>query len=66
MASLVVLGFYVAVGLLDSMHFRPALEQKGDATETAYSTEVLSVLDLGLARVRGRAEKTYSAPLATR
>ena len=65
MASLVVLVAYVALGLLDSLHFRPALERKGDAP-AAYSSEVLSVLDLGLAPLRGRGEKTYSAPLATR
>ena len=65
MASLVVLGAYVALGLLDSLHFRPALAQKADAP-SAYASEVLSVLDLGLAQLRGRGEKTYSAPLATR
>jgi peptide/nickel transport system permease protein len=64
LASAVVLAAYVAVGLLDSVHFRPALAQKGG--ETAYSSEVLSLLDVGLAQVRGRGEKTYSAPLATR
>jgi peptide/nickel transport system permease protein len=65
-ASAVVLGAYLAIGLLDSLHFRPALPAKPGATEKAYSTEVLSLLDLGLAQLRGRAEKTYSAPLATR
>jgi peptide/nickel transport system permease protein len=65
MASLVVLGAYAALGLLDSLHFRPALEQKAGAP-SAYSSEVLSVLDLGLARLRRSSEKTYSAPLATR
>jgi peptide/nickel transport system permease protein len=65
MASLVVLGAYAALGLLDSLHFRPALEQRAEAP-SAYSSEVLSVLDLGLASLRGSSEKTYSAPLATR
>jgi len=65
MASLVVLAAYVALGLLDSLHFRPALEPKADAP-SAYSSEVLSVLDLGLGHLRVRGEKTYSAPLATR
>jgi peptide/nickel transport system permease protein len=65
MASSVVLAVFLAIGLLDSLHFRPELEQKaGDPT--AYATEVLSLLDLGLAHLRGRNEKTYSAPLATR
>jgi len=66
MASLVVLCFYAAIGLTDSIHFRPALEKKGDAERTAYSSEVLSLLDVALAHLRGRSEKTYSAPLATR
>src|SRR5882672_2322738 len=57
----VVLVCYAAIGLADSLHFRPKLEG-GDA----YSPEVLSVLDLALAGLRERREKTYSAPLATR
>ena len=65
MASVVLLSAYISLGLLDSLHFRPALEQKG-GEQKAYSSDVLSVLDLALARLRGRGEKTYSAPLATR
>jgi peptide/nickel transport system permease protein len=65
MASAVVLSVYVAIGLLDSLHYRPQLEQKGGEAK-AYATEVLSLLDLGLAHLRGRSEKTYSEPLATR
>lgn len=65
MASVVVLGVYVALGLLDSLHFRPALEPKA-GEQKAYASEVLSVLDLALSHLRGRSEKTYSAPLATR
>jgi peptide/nickel transport system permease protein len=65
MASAVVLCAYLVVGLADSLHFRPQLERKA-GEKAAYSTEVLSLLDLGLAHLRGRNEKTYSAPLATR
>ncbi len=65
MASAVVLGAYLAVGLADSLHFRPALPQKAGGA-TAYSSEVLSLLDWSLSQLRGRGEKTYSAPLATR
>jgi peptide/nickel transport system permease protein len=65
MASVTVLVVFLAVGLLDSLHYRPALPQKEGAPR-AYATEVLSVLDIGLAHLRGRGEKTYSAPLATR
>ena len=65
MAALVVLIAYLAAGLLDSVHFRLALKGK-EGEPTAYAAEVLSFLDLGLADLRGRGEKTYSAPLATR
>lgn len=64
-AALVVLGFYVAVGVLDSMHFNPRLQEKGEQGETLYSPQVLSVLDLVLTPLRERQEKTYSAPFAT-
>src|SRR5712692_2940149 len=62
----VVLGCYLAVGLADSVHFRPRLERVDAASAEAYSPEVLSLLDLAVARLRERREKTYSAPLATR
>jgi len=65
MASLVVLGFYVIVGVLDTVHFHPRLEQRDTSAETAYSSEVLSLLDLLLTQLRERQEKTYSAPFAT-
>jgi peptide/nickel transport system permease protein len=66
LASLVVLCFYAAIGLVDSVHFRPALERQAGTERTAYSSEVLSLLDTALSHLRGRSEKTYSAPLATR
>ena len=65
-ASLVVLACYAVVGLVDSIHYRPALEPKAGAKGAVYSTEVLSLLDAALGRIRGRSEKTYSTPLATR
>jgi len=63
MGCLVVLLAYLAVGLLDSIHFRPALAGAGNG-RVDYSTEVLSVLDLAAAPLRSRVEKTYSAPFA--
>ena len=66
MASITVLIGFALVGLLDSMHFRPGLAQQEKDAKRAYSTEVLSLLDVAFARLRGRGEKTYSAPLATR
>ena len=45
MAALVVLLAYLAVGLLDSLHYRPALDKTDPAGKTIYSVEVLSALD---------------------
>jgi peptide/nickel transport system permease protein len=66
MASITVLLGFAFIGLLDSLHFRPALAEQAKDAKAAYSTEVLSLLDVSFARLRGRGEKTYSAPLATR
>lgn len=65
MVSLVVLGIYVLVGLLDSVHYRPSLPPASDGAPTEYSTEVLSVFDAMVAHLRHMEEKTYSAPFAT-
>jgi peptide/nickel transport system permease protein len=65
MAAATVLMAFLAVGLLDSLHYRPALDNKGEG-KTAYAIEVLSVLDLAVTPLRTRNEKTYSEPLATR
>jgi len=55
MVGLALLLAFVAVGLLDSLHFKQPR-----------SVEVLSVLDVVLRPLRAHAEKTYSAPLAIR
>jgi peptide/nickel transport system permease protein len=78
-AALVVISFYVLIGLLDSMHFHPriepvaasdasarAVEDAQAAVQARYSTQVLSVLDVLLMGLRERQEKTFSAPFATR
>lgn len=63
-ASAMVLAVFVVVGLLDSIHYRPALPlQPGQSVQ--YGVEVLSVLDSLLSDLRTHTEKTYSAPLAT-
>ena len=66
MVSLVVLIGYGAVGLLDSIHFRPRIESKDPSAPVAYSVEVLSLFDLLVLPLKVRTERTYSAPLATR
>ena len=63
-ASAVVLLAFVAVGVLDSVHFRLPLEKQGNGAETHYSPEVLSVFDLMAGPLRKQVEKTYSAPFA--
>ncbi|MGR9072373.1 MAG: ABC transporter permease [Gammaproteobacteria bacterium] len=55
MVSLAVLMFFVAVGLLDSIHFKPAANK---------TSEIVSVLDYLADPIRSRHEKTYSAPFA--
>ena len=64
MAAATVLAVFVLVGLLDSLHYRARLEAQPGAA-TRYAVEVNSVLDALLSDLRQRAEKTYSAPLAT-
>lgn len=66
MAALVVLLAYLAVGLLDSLHYRPALDKTDPAGKTIYSVEVLSALDALAMPLRIRQERTYSAPFDTR
>jgi peptide/nickel transport system permease protein len=64
MASAVVLLFYITIGLLDSIHFHPRLEDTSQS-EINYSTEILSVLDVLTEKLQSQTEKTYSAPFAT-
>ena len=64
MAAAIILLFYIVIGILDSLHFHPAL----DGTEQhgkQYSTEIISALDVIVGHLRTHTEKTYSAPLAT-
>ena len=65
MASATVLLAFVLVGLLDSLHYRVALEGK-PGQKVQYAVEVLSVLDALATPLRTRNEKTYSEPFATR
>ena len=64
MSAAVVLSAFVIIGLLDSIHFHPRLNQVEG--ETIYSPEILSVFDKIMSPVRTRVEKTYSAPFAIR
>ena len=63
MAAALVLAVFVAIGLLDSLHYRERLpDSPADAPQ--YSVEVLSVFDALVGKLRTQKEKTYSAPLA--
>ena len=63
MAALTILIFFIVIGLLDTVHLRPALSNNGPS-EKGYSVEVLSLLDVIAEPLRTRVEKTYSAPFA--
>ncbi|MFW5425669.1 MAG: ABC transporter permease [Methylophagaceae bacterium] len=63
--SIMILLCYVAVGLLDSVHFREALPKISVDETQHYSTEVITLLDLAVMPLRQHVEKTYSAPFAT-
>jgi peptide/nickel transport system permease protein len=65
MASATVLLAFILVGLLDSLHYRVALESK-PGQKVRYAVEVLSALDALATPLRTRNEKTYSEPFATR
>ncbi len=64
MSAAVVLLVYIAIGLLDSLHFHPKLEDTNGTGDSVYSTEINSVLDVLLDDLRTNTERTYSAPLA--
>ncbi|MEZ5501150.1 MAG: ABC transporter permease [Halioglobus sp.] len=56
---------YVGIALLDSLHFRRALDPvTGGGGEIYYDNKVTSVLDVMLAGMGERFERTYSAPFA--
>lgn len=64
-STLVILSFYVVVGLLDSIHFEPHFSTDQQAGAQVQSSEVYSLFDRLVQPLRERQEKTYSAPLAT-
>ncbi len=64
MSALTILLFFLIIGFLDTMHFRPVLDHKTSQGNAVYGVEVLSLLDVLVAPLRTQVEKTYSAPLA--
>ncbi len=63
MAAATVLALFIAIGLSDSVHYRPAIEVRDG--RTIYAVEVLSLFDKLVGKLRTQKAKTYSAPLAT-
>jgi peptide/nickel transport system permease protein len=63
MSALTVLSVFIVIGLLDTLHYSPAIGVKDG--KTIYAVEVRSLLDRIAEPLRTQREKTYSAPLAT-
>jgi peptide/nickel transport system permease protein len=63
MSAATVLVFFVAIGLADSLHYRPAIEIRDG--KAIYAVEVHSVFDALAGGLRAVKATTYSAPLAT-
>jgi peptide/nickel transport system permease protein len=63
MASGLVLGFFLSVGVLDSLHFRLALPSTAGQSEARYG-ETQSALDVVLRPLVMARERSYSEPLA--
>lgn len=55
-----VLGFFIAIALLDSIHFQCESRENNGISET------LSLLDIGLYKLKNHQEKSYSAPFSDR
>ncbi len=64
MCALVILCVFVAIGFLDSLHYRPRLDARQADGKANYAVETRSVFDLLVDPLGRRPEKTYSAPFA--
>jgi peptide/nickel transport system permease protein len=63
MSAATVLLFFVAIGLADSLHYRPVIEVRDG--KPIYAVQVLSLFDALAGGLRTQRATTYSAPLAT-
>jgi len=64
MSSCIILLAFATVGMLDSIHFRQAVDVREDGT-LRYSNESVSLFDQLVLPLKKNTEKTYSAPFAT-
>ena len=62
----IVVGAFLLLAMVDSIHFRRALSSAPGATTTAYDVRTESLLDVPLAPLIAGREVTYSVPLAWR
>lgn len=63
-SALVVLLCYTAIGIMDSVRFKPLIDNQSN-THDIYSADTMSLLDLLLFDLKVNTERTYSMPLAT-
>ncbi|VAV84593.1 ABC transporter, permease protein 2 (cluster 5, nickel/peptides/opines) [hydrothermal vent metagenome] len=69
MVCMAILILYGLVALSDSIRWRDRVEPNGATSasnESVYSANAHSILDRALSGLRAKAEKTFSAPLATK
>ena len=67
MCAAVVLGVFITIALLDSVHFRlrlPPAEGAAANVSPAYATRTMSIFDALVSHAIDSREKTYSTPLA--
>jgi peptide/nickel transport system permease protein len=62
MVSSMILGFFMLIGLTDSLHFREALPLAAGTSTVQYSSEAISVLDKILLPLASARERSYSEP----
>lgn len=65
MVALVVISVYLAIGFIDSIHFRLPLPKTTASESTQYQPRVLSLFDVMVKPLRQRIEHSYSAPFAS-
>lgn len=56
---------YLAIALIDSIHFQQKIHLNQGDTQQAHYSQTKSVLDLWLQPLQDRSEKSYSAPFAS-
>lgn len=64
MCSLVVLSFFITVGVLDSIHYHPKIDDPDNPGKKIESTRIESVFDQLVSPIKNNTEKTYSSPLS--